>query len=483
MISLSHEQKQNIGFTYVMDQLEPASSYGREALRNLRPAASGEEVELELDNINKTLIGLTEQVKIYTRIEQLFRSVKNIRGSISRCGGEALGEVDLFEIKRFLLQLCEIAPLFSKINTKAHYHGIAISELNGALELLDPEGNRVATFYISGRYSPALTAIRNEKLQVEQQIRTLSVGEENKALMNQRSELAAREQAEEDAIRFRLSRELRPYAEAMIRNADAIGRLDLTLQKAKLAVRYGACHPIISENGMRFVEMTNPQLAYQLMERGNNFTPLTIELRRGATVITGANMGGKSVALKTVALNVLLVHYCFYVFAQEATCEFFDSMHIISEDLEAADRGLSSFGGEIVRLQEVLQEMDKGFAFVLMDEFARGTNPEEGAAIARGVVAYLNSRNCVALLSTHYEGVAELAGTHYQVIGLERMNPDVLEEEIANIPTKNRVARIAQYMDYGLVLVNENQKPPRDALNICRLLGLDDEIMYLIKNG
>ena len=482
MIKLGYEQKRRIGFTHVLDLVCPASPYGEEALRQTRPAYPGQEEQLrrELQNIERTLAAQPRAETAYTRIEQVFTQTKDIRASIARIGGE-IGEVDLFEIKRFLLQLAEIAPLFEEVDAAANYDGVFFGDTAPALELLDPEGSRVATFHISSRYFPVLEDVRTEKKETERKLRAASSDEERTALLKRRSELAAREQQKEDLARAMLSEKLLPWRETLIKNADTIGRLDLLIQKAKLAAKHGGCMPKIGGNEIRFKEMSNPQIADMLAGNGGAFSPLTLELQTGAAVITGANMGGKSVALRTLALNVLLIHYGFYPFALEADCPLFDSIHLVSEDLEAADRGLSSFGGEILRLQEVLIEIGEGRTLVLLDEFARGTNPAEGGTIARGVCAYLNTQNAYTVMTTHYEGVAALADVHYQVAGLRRMkNSSLLSEDAAGTPVEERVAMIAGYMDYGLLRVSAGERLPMDAVNICRLLGLKEEIIKLI---
>lgn len=76
--------------------------------------------------------------------------------------------------------------------------------------------------------------------------------------------------------------------------------------------------------------------------------------------------------------------------------------------------------------------------------------------MARALVKYLNGLNCVAMLSTHYDGVAQAAGRHYQVAGLDEQT---------------------QKMDYRLVLTAPDAPCPQDALKVCRLLGLSEDLM------
>ena len=225
------------------------------------------------------------------------------------------------------------------------------------------------------------------------------------------------------------------------------------------------------------------EIADAVEGRGKTFTPVSITLEKGATVITGANMGGKSVALKTIALNILLIQCGFFPFASKASAPLFDSMYIISEDLENIDRGLSSFGGEMVRFNQVVRQLDGGLSFIMLDEFARGTNPDEGAAIVQAVTQYLNGQNAVTVLATHYDNVARHGCAHYQVIGLKDLNVEELQREIASRGGDVGVELISRHMNYGLYRVEGKQDCPRDALNICRLLGMNPDILAMVEKN
>ena len=495
---LTSKQKNRIGLSYVIDLIEPASPYGKEALRELKPYMPGEEKLLnqKLENISKISTAMPGVLPPIIKLEQIFSQVKNIRASIEKIG-EQLSEIDLFEIKRYLIQLEQMLPIYSELYDCTCVEGFNFEGTDKALELIDPEDNRVATFHISGKNFPVLSEIRKEKKAVEQRLRELQSGlpetkqteltVKHDKLRAERMELAAREQREEQKAMLWFSDKLNPYKDAMLKNTDEIAKLDLTIQKAKLAARYKACLPATTSlptqtiSTISFINMTNPQLDRVLSENGETFTPLTIELAKGTTVITGANMGGKSVALKTLALNVMLVQYGFFPFAESAVCPLIDRIYLVSDDLEATDRGLSSFGGEIVKLQEILDNLGNKQTLILLDEFARGTNPAEGGTIARAVCSYLNKQESMTVMTTHYEGVAPLAKAHYQVAGLRKMEQaKKLPNEIRSIPVSERVKQIASYMDYGLLKVTPDRKLPEDAINICKMLGLSEEIMSLM---
>ena len=81
------------------------------------------------------------------------------------------------------------------------------------------------------------------------------------------------------------------------------------------------------------------------------------------------------------------------------------------------------------------------------------------------------------MLTTHYDGVAQEASLHYEVVGLRDMDTARVKGEIALASPEAGADVIAAHMNYGLYRVEREQGCPRDALNICRLLSLTEEIL------
>lgn len=484
MITLTFAQRENIGFQYVLDALRPNSPYGRERVQELRPFRPEERPELlrQLSNIQRVLEGEEGCQKALNQLMRVFMAVKNIRPTVQKCRETALNEIELFEVKSFLLRCGEMLPLFREVQESCRMEGVVLEDVTAALDLLDPEHNRVASFFISDSASPRLRTLRREKRELEEKLRRLPSGDAREEVQALRARAAAEEELEEMRIRRELSAALRPYVPAMLSNMEMIGEIDLTVEKAHLARRYGGVMPALTERTLEMTDMISPKISDSLRAQGKEFTPVSIALEQGAAVITGANMGGKSVALKTIALNVLLLHCGFFPFARAASVPLFHQIHIISEDLESEDRGLSSFGGEIVRFNQMVSQLGEGFSLILLDEFARGTNPDEGAAIVQAVTKYLNGQNAISILATHYDNVAQYGRVHYQVIGLKELDLEALRRQIAGLSSEVGVELIGQHMNYGLYQVEGRQDCPRDALNICRLLGMDAEIIGLIEN-
>lgn len=484
MIVLTFAQKENIGFQYVLEALQPCSVYGQARARELTPMGPEDKPELlrQLGNIQRVLDGADTCKPALDALLRGLMTMKMVRSTAEKCLEAPLNEIELFEIKRFLLRSFEIYPHWCKIQPVLQLEGIHFVDTTDALDILDPEQNRVASFFIGDSHNPSLQSLRAEKRRLEELLRQASA-EEKEELLARRSHIVSLEEQEESRIRSQLSEALRPHISALLQNMQAIADLDLTVEKARLARRYGGTMPTITKDTLDMKDMINPRIQDLLQKQNKSFTPVSIALRKGATVITGANMGGKSVALKTVALNILLIQCGFFPFAKKASAPLFDSIHILSEDLENVDRGLSSFGGEMVRFNEVIRQLPQEFAFLLLDEFARGTNPDEGAAIVQAVTQYLNRQNAITVLATHYDHVASHANAHYQVIGLRSLDMAALQQELSQLDGQTGMQRISRYMNYGLYRVLDQQDCPRDALNICRLLGTAPEILDLMEKN
>ena len=484
MICLSDSQINDIGLGFVLDQINACTPFGTELVRKLKPFAPNEKEKLieELDNIGK--IKDTYNRQAYTKIFLILSKFKDIVPSIKKCSNldYVLSEVELFELKNFLLDLEDLAEVFGTKQKDLGLSCVLPKSMSEALALLDPEGNGLRTFYIPDTATARLSEIRAEKRRLEEAI-IASDNEESKGLLREKRLLTvSAEEDEELIIRRRLTAEISLYAEDFIDNASAIGRLDLLLQKGRLASEYRCVRPLISESEVSFVEIYNPYIKHLLKKNDKEFCPISVILNKGTSILTGANMGGKSVVLKTLTLNILLFQMGFFIFAEEAAVPLFDFTHLISEDLQSLDMGLSTFAAEIVKLNQITSDLEKGFCFVALDEFGRGTNPQEGAALVRALAKFLNDKNAVSILSTHYDNISSPEYNNYQVIGLKNLNIESLKRELIiknqHLKEDNPGAIITDYMDYRLQ--KSDGKPPKDALNICKLLNLSDKITDLL---
>ncbi|MGL4913456.1 MAG: MutS-related protein [Romboutsia sp.] len=483
----------------------------------------------ELDYIELIKLNILENKDLIKDIEYNFCKIKELKNTIKRIVNKAiLDEVELFEIKNFSINTNEIIKLYEKLNINIDY--IAFEKLNNIVKLLDPDNLNLATFRIYDSYSDKLTQIRKLKSIVEGKIFKLSninqniknsksntnlsyeankiseldeidVNESNKVngineeyniekLKAKRSEIIANEEEESLEVRKILSYELFKNIDEIKKNIKSIGKLDFLIAKANLAIKYKGIKPQINnENKIQFYEVINPSMLEILAKQNKNYMPISIDMNKKITLISGANMGGKSVSMKTIALNLYLFQCGFYVFAKEANLCVLDFIYLVSDDMQDINKGLSTFGGEIIKLKEITKIMKLQDGFIALDEFARGTNPIEGRLLLKSICTYFKKFNSINLISTHYDDISIDDIDYYQVIGLKNVDFEGLRRKIdfkiSSIEmSRNKVSSIdilQEYMDYRLEKVNKEAKVPKDAINICKLLGLENEIIEIAK--
>lgn len=476
MIRLSYTQKEDIGLKYVRDMLEPAGSYGRKYLNaeGFYGPGSLDALIAELQNVRLLVQELEDNEPALTDIRHSLSELKDLSGTFANGLTQTLTEVELFELYSYCHRMQELKRLAEALPSYQHLTGTHFEPVEDALMILNPEGGDSLGFYIEDTRTEALSQARKSKRELEIQLRAAS-DEERPDLLKKRQEAAHMEEDALKEIYASMSDDLRLVMPVLAANADAAGRLDAGIAKAVLARQYGGTLPVIGGDDLALEEAVHPEVADMLAERGRCFTPITISMPRGVTVLTGANMGGKSIALKTVLLNAALALRGCFVFARSARVPLFDRIEVINRDFSNATQGLSSFGGEILRLKEALDDLKKGgLSLIVMDELARGTNAQEGARIVKGCVDYLADRNAVTLLATHYDGAAQGAARHYQVKGLNRGGSEPWKP---CTDADEGLRRIEDAMDYGLVEVKPGTECPKDAIAICRMLGLPEELL------
>ncbi len=487
---LEARQLADIGFDYVLAGLEPWSPFGEELRRRLKPYGKAERAALlgEFRNISVIAEAFSADPSSFGPLARALMQLKDIRRSLQRSRETTLSDIELFEIKRFLILAGSLDEAYSALPFAGELYGIRIFALPEALDILDPDGMRAQTFRLPDGASLLLSEIRKSRKAVDLALRALPQTAENGAerdrLMAERTNLAAKEENEELRLRGEMTRAFSVYADEAETLIESIGKLDLAAAKARLMLTLGGTVPeILPEGGekrIEFIDMVNPETDAAIKERGRRFTPVSIALEPGSAVITGANMGGKSVAVKTLALNALLAVCGMPVFAKSAALPLLPDIRLLSEDLEDSRGGLSSFGGEMVSFDRILTAAEeRPGSLVLLDEFARGTNPHEGSALVRGAVRYFNEKDdTYALITTHFDDVACLARVHYQVMGLRNTDEAALKAALSS-PEAGKAPQelLARFMDYGLFRAGSEVNPPRDALKICRALRIREDFM------
>ena len=431
-------------FRELMEQQRVRARKAREALGDLAWAG----VDLGLDPTPTQFTG-------YDRTED--------QGTILAivCDGEVCSEIDAG--KQGVLVL-DCTPFYAEMGGQVADHGVIAAD--GALfEVTDVQKDKAGKFLHHG-------VLRSGRLQVEQTVTARIDVDRRKAIMRAHSATHLLQAALREVLGDHV------HQAGSLVEPDRL-RFDLTHFSAVTPDELQRINEIVSDWILDGMDVTVSEMT---MEQAKAAGATALFSEKYGDVVRVVNMGGKSVAMKTVALNVLLLQAGFLVCAKRARMPLFHSVKMLFDDLQSIQSGLSGFGSEIVQFQKALDQAEQGYSLFLLDEFARGTNPDEGAVIVQAVTKYLNEVNAISLLTTHYDKVAENARLHYQIIGLRDVDPEQIRQELA-ATGDDGIQVIARHMNYGLYRVEGKSDCPRDALNICRMLSLKPEILEKIEQA
>ena len=410
------------GIRYLFDTLELQSGFARKVLLDREMMTRPEDISAAYASLKQTIALVDADRRKVADMQFRLQDLRDIGGTLhALADGAVLDEVELFEIKH-------LAMLAGTLDTGC--------DLQPVVSLLDPDGLRIGTFYLYDSYSATLRTLRR---QAKEKADDPAVQE---ALTD-----------EEYRIRQQLCEKLRPFAGDMQRTLLELARLDISLAMALQVRGEGLVLPATGD-GTDLRGMFHPELRHILRKDGKDFQPVDFRLQTGvpATLI-GANMGGKTVVLKTLCLIQYLYQFGFGIPAAEAVLTPFESIHFCIGDEQDERKGLSSFAAEMQRIGRMIAAAEQGKpVLALVDEPARTTNPVEGTALVRGLLARLSGFGNLALvLTTHY--TVEHTGQCWRVCGL--------------VPGSQ-----GRRMDYRL-LRTEAHEVPHEALNIARELGID----------
>ncbi|ALF23564.1 methionine ABC transporter substrate-binding protein [Fusobacterium nucleatum subsp. nucleatum] len=467
-----------LNFKELLSRIDMYSGYGKNKLNNLSNFLVGEEnkLEEEFERMEKIYNLISNDKREMLKLEMILYKFDNIRKTVENAINDiVLDTVDLFELKVQLMAMIELNLLLNE--NRDVFSDFILEDMGELFGALDPNNEKIATFYIYESYSVILKEIRRQKKEVENKLFNETDYETIQKLKNERLSILVDEEREEFKIRRNLTALVKKFSSIFLNNTEKIGNLDFVLGKVRFAKEYNGIRPVVSKKKEIVLEdAINLEVKEVLEAKNKKYTPISIKLNVGTTMITGANMGGKSVALKTIAENVLLFQMGFFVFAKYASIPLLDFIFFVSDDMQDISKGLSTFGAEIIKLKEINSYVKIGTGLIVFDEFARGTNPKEGQKFVRALAKYLNEKSSISIITTHFDSVVEKNMKHYQVVGLKNLDFESLKNRLK---ANNSLELIQDNMDFTLEESIETEVP-KDALNIAKLIGLDDEISEMI---
>ncbi|MCS7280319.1 MAG: Smr/MutS family protein [Desulfobacterota bacterium] len=220
-------------------------------------------------------------------------------------------------------------------------------------------------------------------------------------LNNEINVLEKMEREEEERILKELTSQVNDQILIIKRNIELIKELDFFSSLASFAIDFSCVRPEVVESGDLYVkDAVNPILRSY---KGDNVVPIDIIFKKDKSVliISGPNAGGKTVALKTIGLLLLMAYSGMFVPASyKARIPLFKKIYALIGDEQDLSKDLSSFTSHVIGLRDIYQNAEGG-ELILVDEIGGGTDPQEASALSMAVIDAFVEKGCKIVVTTH----------------------------------------------------------------------------------
>ena len=430
------------GLRFMLDGLDLQSGFARRWLLDSEMMTSEQKITACYD-VLRHFVDFVRSIEPSFLNTLLFRlqGVKDIRTTIKNLRqSSTLDDIELFEVKHLAILSTEVVKLLKEHNLD---QVVEIPSLNEVITILDPDGMKIASFYIYDSYCEQLKDLR---------VQMRKNPDQQEELLLEAAEI-------EEDVRKDLTRQLHSHVDDIESALVALAMVDIDVAKARQIAEQGLCFPEISGDGSSsFTAMFHPQVKDALSRAGKQFQPVNISYAYRPTLITGANMGGKTVVLKTLTLCQYLFQFGFGIPASAACIAIKDEIMFCIGDEQSIEKGLSSFAAEMKNIDAVIKaSRENRRLLALIDEPARTTNPTEGTALVQALLKVLSEKRMSLVMTTHYD-IEPGSAYCLRVKGFDN-----------------------GLMNYSLVEV-EDGEVPHEALNIAQSLGIDPEWIDLARH-
>ncbi len=277
-------------------------------------------------------------------------------------------------------------------------------------------------------------------------------------ITNYWKEKFAAEQHEVKRILYDLTEKIARVGTRFLDSLQFAGRLDLAFAKARYALTYQGIGLVHSSQEIELIEARHPLL-------GNVAVPISIRLSDEITslVITGPNTGGKTAALKTLGLLILMRQAGLLIPCDgNSKLPFFDGVFADIGDHQDLGQSISTFSSHLLSLKQII-ECATPVSLVLLDELGSSTDPEEGSALAIACLEYLVEEiGAYTVITTHHRTVATYASEHSNMENASvDLDPTTLKPTfklIHGLPGRSYAIETAKRVGLPIRLVRKSEK-------------------------
>jgi DNA mismatch repair protein MutS2 len=262
---------------------------------------------------------------------------------------------------------------------------------------------------------------------------------------NEIRSLEGEERKEIERILRALSLKVQFIAELMRVNQVQFVLLDQIFAIASYGLDVNGTRPILGQDQ----EIRLKKARHPLLPKGE-VVPVDVAFGKGESMIliTGPNTGGKTVTLKTIGLMVMMSLCGIPIpVEEESRVPYLEEIYVDLGDEQSIEQSLSTFSSHMVNIVKIMDHLEEK-SMVLLDELGAGTDPMEGAALARAILSVLLDRGVLCACTTHYSELKEYALATEGIVNasmefdVETLSPTY--RLIMGIPGKSNAFEIAR---------------------------------------
>jgi DNA mismatch repair protein MutS2 len=276
-----------------------------------------------------------------------------------------------------------------------------------------------------------------------------------------------------------LTARLSPYAPLLQQYLDTSGEFDFARAKARLALDMNGQLPSLTDSAhVHLIDAYHPLLYLYNKASGKKTIPVTITLddKNRILVISGPNAGGKTVTMKTIGLNQMMLQSGLLVPVHpDSQMGIFKQLFIHIGDTQNLEFELSTYSSHLLHMKYFI-EMVNGKTLFFIDELGSGSDPNLGGAFAEVIMEELSRRHAFGIVTTHYLNLKVMANHTQGVINgamqFDEVNLQPLYKLIVGKPGSSYTFAIAERIGLPKHLISKARKlVDEDHFKLDRLLN------------
>ncbi|MEO6694140.1 MAG: endonuclease MutS2 [Ignavibacteria bacterium] len=281
-------------------------------------------------------------------------------------------------------------------------------------------------------------------------------------LNNEITELHFEEKREIEKILRELAKQLTEHLDEIRHNIEILSEVDFIQAKARYSIESISVKPIIKGNKLNLINAYHPVLLQT--HKRNEVIPLNLSLgeKYNTLVISGPNAGGKTVVLKTVGLNQLMLQSGILIPVRpESEFKLFEKIFISIGDEQSLENDLSTFSSHLKSIKEIIDNSDEN-SLILIDEIASGTDPVLGSALSASILKNFSEKDSFTIVTTHNSELKEFAYNTDKIenasleFEVETLSPNF--NFVTGIPGQSFTFEIAKKYKFPESILNEAYK-------------------------